>query len=309
MAGHALAFVAAIALDRLLGEPRAWHPLVGFGHVAASVERWLNRGSAIRRRSAGVVATFVVCAPCVALAAYIRPLQPLLVDALALYIALGFRSLDEHAYAVQAALSANDLEAARYNTSRMVSRDTAAMTESDIARATVESVLENGNDAVFGALFWALIAGAPGIVLFRLVNTLDAMWGYRNARFERFGWCAARLDDALNYLPARLTAVSYALAGSTANALACWRTQARRWSSPNAGPVMSAGAGSLDIRLGGAASYEGRIEQRPDLGHGRVARAADIARARELIHRAVALWVIVVCAISLVVDLANLFHA
>ncbi|MFA9440019.1 adenosylcobinamide-phosphate synthase CbiB [Uliginosibacterium sp. sgz301328] len=309
MVGHALAFVAAIALDRLLGEPRAWHPLVGFGRFAASIERQLNRGSAARRRCAGVVAALIACAPWVALAALLRPLQPLLVDAVALYLALGLRSLDEHAHAVQAALSAHDLEAARHNTARMVSRDTAAMTEPDVARATVESVLENGNDAVFGALFWALVAGAPGVVQFRLANTLDAMWGYRNVRFEYFGWCAARLDDALNYVPARLTALSYALVGRTADALACWRTQARRWSSPNAGPVMSAGAGSLGIRLGGAASYGGCMEQRPDLGCGRAPAASDIARSRALVRRAVALWVIVVGAFSLAVDLLEWLHA
>jgi adenosylcobinamide-phosphate synthase len=126
--------------------------------------------------------------------------------------------------------------------------------------------------------------------LFRLANTLDAMWGYKNERFLHFGWAAARLDDALNYLPARLTALTYALFGRTTSALRCWRAQARHWESPNAGPVMAAGAGSLGLELGGAAIYQGRSEDRPRLGEGQPAVAADIGRALALVQRGVILW-------------------
>ncbi|HEX5802927.1 MAG TPA: cobalamin biosynthesis protein, partial [Azospira sp.] len=138
--------------------------------------------------------------------------------------------------------------------------------------------------------FWFLLLGGPGALLFRLANTLDAMWGYRNARFLRFGAAAARLDDALNYLPARLTALSYALFGATRRALACWRTQAPQWDSPNAGPVMAAGAGALQVRLGGAAVYHGQLEVRPTLGEGRPATSADIHRALALVRFSLRLW-------------------
>ena len=172
----------------------------------------------------------------------------------------------------------------------MVSRQTEDLDAAGVAGACIESTLENGNDAIFGALFWFALLGGPGAVLFRLANTLDAMWGYRNQRFADFGWAAARLDDLLNLVPARLTALSYALCGSTRTALRCWRQQAPRWKSPNAGPVMSAGAGSLGLALGGPAVYHGRVESRPPLGEGRPASAEDIGRALTLVRRSLWLW-------------------
>jgi adenosylcobinamide-phosphate synthase len=154
----------------------------------------------------------------------------------------------------------------------------------------VESVLENGNDGVFGALFWFFIFGGAGALLFRLANTLDAMWGYKNERFLMFGWAAARLDDVLDYIPARLTALTYALLGKTRLALRCWRIQAPTWDSPNAGPVMSAGAGALGVKLGGPARYHGEWHQRPDLGAGEASQPSDIERALKLVRHGVYLW-------------------
>ena len=139
-----------------------------------------------------------------------------------------------------------------------------------------------------------MIASVVRVVLYRLSNTLDAMWGYRNARYNEFGWAAARLDDVLNYVPARLSALSYALLGHTRNALHCWRTQAAQWESPNAGPVMAAGAGALQVRLGGKAIYHGTISERPLLGCGAEVECRDIPRAVQLVQRTVYLWLAVV---------------
>jgi adenosylcobinamide-phosphate synthase len=283
-----LLLCAAVLLDRLLGEPQRWHPLVGFGLLARRVEH-LFYGTSYWR---GIAAVCALLLPLAALAAWLQSLAFIgtLSSVVLLYFAIAPRSLREHAERVAAALSANDLPAARGAVSMMVSRDTTKLNEEGVARATVESVLENGNDAIFSALFWFAVAGAPGVVVYRLSNTLDAMWGYRNARYNEFGWAAARLDDALNYVPARLTALSYALLGHTRSALQCWRAQAPQWDSPNAGPVMAAGAGALQVRLGGKAIYHGEISERPLLGCGAEVAGGDIARAVQLVQRTVYLW-------------------
>ncbi|WP_338033136.1 adenosylcobinamide-phosphate synthase CbiB [Dechloromonas hankyongensis] len=280
------ATLAAVLLDRLLGEPRRFHPLVGFGRLAAAVEQRLNQ----RRLPAGLFAWALVVLPFVALAFYLRSFAPFVVDVVLLYFALGAQSLYEHAEAIAQPLQEGRLDEARQRVGWIVSRDTSALDESGVAKAGMESVLENGNDAIFGTLFWFALLGGPGALLFRLANTLDAMWGYRTERYNLFGRPAARVDDALNWLPARLTALTYALLGHTRQALTCWRTQAPGWESPNAGPVMASGAGSLGVQLGGAAIYHGEEEIRPPLGTGPAPAAADLGRAIRLIRRSLWLW-------------------
>ncbi len=295
-----LAAVAAVLLDKLIGELPRWHPLVGFGRLADAVERALNRDGA--RRLRGVLAWALIVLPFVVLVGLGKPpgISGWLLDVLLLYFALGAQSLIEHAQQVANDLAANDLDAARRHVGWIVSRDTRELDEAGVAKACVESTLENGNDAVFGALFWFALLGGAGALLYRLANTLDAMWGYRNERFERFGWAAARIDDGLGIVPARLTALSYSLFGNTGCALACWIRQAPLWESPNAGPVMSAGAGSLGLALGGAAIYHGQLEERPVLGEGRPPRADDIPRAIALTRRSLALWLALLIAGGLI---------
>ena len=301
----ALIMLAAVALDALLGEPRRAHPLVGFGRMA----RWIESRWHADRRVAGALAWAIAVVPSVVLCAWLAhelaTLSPWLwsgFSAVLLYLTIGLRSLGEHAQPVATALQAGDLDTARAAVGRMVSRDTAALDARQVASAATESVLENGNDAVFGALFWFALLGAPGALAYRLANTLDAMWGYRTPRYGRFGWAAARIDDVLNYLPARLTALSYTLLGQSARAWRCWRTQAPHWDSPNAGPVMAAGAGALGVRLGGAAPYHGVWEPRPALGGGALPDAGAIARALRLVRHGVALWLIVLLAASLLIE-------
>lgn len=296
----ALLCVGAVLLDWRLGEPRRWHPLAGFGWLAQRVEV-LAYGSpetnAELRRARGIGAVIVLLVPFAA-AAWLLGAIPLLGSVMALgllALAIGARSLAEHAEAVAAALQANDLPLARERVGLIVSRDTDDLDEEQISRATVESVLENGCDAIFGVLFWFSLIHVPGAVLYRLANTLDAMWGYRTPRYRDFGWAAARLDDLLNWVPARLTALSYVAVGAKpALAWRCWREQAPFWKSPNAGPVMAAGAGALGLALGGQARYHGEWQQRPALGEGLAPRAADIGRAVTLVRRALWLWLAVI---------------
>jgi adenosylcobinamide-phosphate synthase len=323
------AILLALLLDQLLGEARRYHPLVGFGRLANALEKKLNRAAVLdhnsrlprnwgalewvhsifspsmTRRERGLLALLcMVGGPllCVLLlqnylAALWWPLQ-IGGQAAILYVAIGRQSLREHALAVANALRRNDIVVARRAVSRIVTRDTARADVTAVSSATVETVLENGSDALFASLFWFIVAGLPGVVVHRAANTLDAMWGYRNERFNEFGWAAARFDDLLNYIPARLTAIVYALSGQTQRALHCWRTQAPRWSSPNAGPVMAAGAGALGLQLGGAAIYSGVVEMRPPLGSGRAAQPDDIRRALNLLDRSLAIWLIALLAFA-----------
>lgn len=302
---------AGVLLDLLLGEARRFHPLVGFGKLASAFERRLNQGDAKILR--GALGWTLAVLPLTMLAAWLCGLAGALAHAAMLYFCIGLRSLRDHNLPIAAALRNGDLPAARELTGRIVSRDTVDANEADLAKASAESLLENGNDAVFGTLFWFAVAGGPGAVLFRLANTLDAMWGYRNARFLRFGRVAARIDDALNFVPARLTALSYVLLapGAAGKRLAwrCWREQAPAWSSPNAGPVMASGAGALGLALGGAARYDGEIEQRPPLGRGMPAAAGDIERAWRLVWHTTLLWLALSCLAASAVIAMGVRHA
>jgi adenosylcobinamide-phosphate synthase len=285
---------AGVLLDLLLGETRRWHPLVGFGRLAGVIERLLNRSHA--RFLRGALAWLLAVLPITYAAWYLCGLAGAALHVFLLYLCLGLRSLRDHNQPIAAALAAGDLDTARRLTARIVSRDTANADAASLAKASTESLLENGNDAVFGTLFWFAIAGGPGAVFFRLANTLDAMWGYRTPRYDWFGCCAARIDDVLNYAPARLTALSYVVLGKSMadkkRAWHCWRTQAPNWGSPNAGPVMASGAGALGLALGGDAVYDGELERRPPLGSGRPAQARDIDRAWRLVMETTVLWLI-----------------
>lgn len=292
----------AVIIDHWQGEPRRWHPLVGFGHVVTAVERWLNKAPAKSGQSLirGGLGVALLVLPLIIAAIVLTIIAPawllLTIEILVLYLAISVRGLAEHGLAVSDALKAGDLMKAREQVGRIVSRKAQELDESGVSSAATESMLENGADAVFASLFWFLVAGLPGVLLHRLVNTLDAMWGYRSERYLYFGRFAARLDDVLNWMPARLTALTYALLGRTSIALRCWRDQSPMWDSPNAGPVMAAGAGALGVTLGGPAPYASGIHQRPVLGEGRAPGADSIDAAIRLVKQGVWLWLVILFA-------------
>ncbi len=289
----------ALLLDRFLGEPSCYHPLVGFGKLADQLEIEINKGKNLIFR--GSIAWLVAVIPFTVLIFLVDHfIGGLWLSIIFGWLAIGWQSLREHGLAVSNALSNNNIEEARLKTSYLVSRDTSELEESDLSKATIESVLENGSDAIIAPLFYLAIFGAAGVVFYRLSNTLDAMWGYHNPRFEQFGKAAARIDDALNLVPARLTALLYLVFGNSKKAWHAWKTQGSSWYSPNAGVVMAAGAGALDLSLGGNAIYHGNEKKRPHLGSGRQAIKNDIKRSITLLDYsvyAVALVVIIISAI------------
>ncbi|TDC76500.1 adenosylcobinamide-phosphate synthase CbiB, partial [Actinomadura sp. 7K507] len=175
-------------------------------------------------------------------------------------------------------LERGDLEAARGRLSHLCARDPRGLDAGGLARAVVESVAENTSDASIAPLVWGAVAGVPGLLVYRAVNTLDAMVGYRNPRYERFGWAAARLDDVANWVPARVTGGLVAVCSGRG----AWRVLVRdggNHPSPNAGRCEAAFAGALGVRLGGVNEYGGRVERRPEMGDGRAPEVRDIRRA------------------------------
>ncbi|MDT4937202.1 MAG: adenosylcobinamide-phosphate synthase [Pseudonocardiales bacterium] len=211
--------------------------------------------------------------------------SPLLAAA-ATWTALGATTLLREATGVHAQLARGDLSAAREQVTHLVGRDPSGMDESEVARAVVESVAENTSDAVVAPLLWGAVAGVPGLLGYRALNTLDAMVGHRSPRYARFGWASARLDDAANLVPARVTAALAALASGRPRAvLDVVRRDARRHPSPNAGWCEAAFAGALELRLGGRNTYGGLVDERPTIGDGKPASLADIPRANALATR------------------------
>jgi adenosylcobinamide-phosphate synthase len=223
-----------------------------------------------------------------ALATRRRPVARAVLTAAATWAVLGGTSLRREATLMADALDRGDLAAARKRLPHLCGRDPSTLDGPELARATVESVAENTSDAVVAPLFWGAVAGLPGLVAYRAVNTLDAMVGHRSPRYARFGTAAARLDDLANLAPARIAAGltvvgAPAVGGRPAVAVRAWARDGHRHPSPNAGQVEAAMAGALGVRLGGRNVYASRVEERPVLGDGgRVAGVGDIRRAARL---------------------------
>lgn len=280
-----------VLADAVLADPRRFHPVAGYGRFAAAMERLTWRDS----RSAGAGYTAVCVGVPIATALLARRRVPeTLLTAAATWAVLGGTSLGREADLMTRHLAAGDLSAGRVRLSSLCARDPAGLGEKELTRATVESVAENTGDAVVAPLLWGAVAGVPGLVGYRAVNTLDAMVGYRNERYANFGWASARLDDLANYLPARLTGMLTVLAaravgGSPTRTARVLAADRRDHPSPNAGWCEAAAAGALGVQLGGTNSYGGASETRGTLhAAGRAPEVADIGRAVRL-SRAVGL--------------------
>lgn len=288
IATRALGLAIGYAADRVWGDPRQLHPVAGFGTCALALERRIYRDD----RASGVAHVLILVGVAIGVAyagerAARNPLARTALTAAVTWSVLGGRSLEREAETVHAFLADGDLDSARSQVRNLVGRDTTALGPDEVARAVVESVAENTSDAVVGSFVWGAVAGVPGLVAHRAANTLDAMIGHRNARYGRFGWAAARLDDALGLPAARLSAVlAAALGPDPAGAVRAWRRDARHHPSPNAGVVEAAFAGALGVQLGGVNTYYGnRREDRARMGDGRAPVPADIPRSTRLARR------------------------
>lgn len=304
----------ALSLDYLFGEPKRFHPIVGLGRLVAIIERVLygecKSEHKIARGFAAVLLThasvLLVLLSCAFLALLIwqftsvlfvehlsltylqtwyeseLSLLALIFVAIVLYFSIAPRSLVEHLQRVSTPLFNGELDSARYSLSMLVSRDTKELDRGDIAKAAIESATENENDGVIAPLFWFVFLGPIGVVLFKVSNTLDSMWGYRSERYNYFGRVAARVDDVMGYIPARITSACFVIAPQK---LSLAFRQGASWYSPNAGPVMAAGALAMGVVVGGNAVYQGVEKQRPILGAGREPECHDVQRVIRLLSR------------------------
>jgi adenosylcobinamide-phosphate synthase len=289
MQARAVGLAAGFAADRLLGDPATGHPVAAFGRMAHDLERrvWADDVVTGAAYTGLLVGGAGVVGAAVAGATRRRPFLRFLTTAAATWAVLGGRSLGREAEAVRGHLADGDLPAARHRLTHLVGRDTDALDAGEISRAVVESVAENTSDAVVAPLLAGALAGVPGLLVYRAANTLDAMVGHRGERYERFGRASARLDDLLNLVPSRMSALLAAVlapvvGGDTRRALDVWRRDAPHHPSPNAGPVEAAFAGALDVRLGGVNTYRDQVEDRHMLGDGRAVEPADITRSVRL---------------------------
>lgn len=286
---RALGLLLGAAADVVLGDPRTGHPVAAFGTAATA----LGRCCYADRRAVGAGYTVVLVGAAVGLGAVLErigrrdPRAGVAITAAATWVVLGGGSLAREGAALAVELGRDDLVAARARLPNLCGRDPAVLDGAGMARAGTESLAENTSDAVVAPLLWGAVAGVPGLLGYRAVNTLDAMVGYRSPRYRRFGWAAARLDDLANLLPARVAALLFAavapaVGGSPAAALAAWRRDAAAHPSPNAGPVEAAAAGALGVTLGGRTVYPHGVEERPRLGAGPPPGPADLPRAVRL---------------------------
>jgi adenosylcobinamide-phosphate synthase len=280
----AAALAGGYAADVVLGDPRRGHPVAGFGRVARALECVAYAPS---RARGALFAGVLVAGAALAGELLARLAGRRIALALTTWAALGGRSLAREARTLAGHVERADIDAARAALPALCGRDPAGLDGQELSRAAVESVAENTADAVVGALVWGAVAGPAGVAAYRAANTLDAMVGHRTPRYAQFGWAAARLDDALGWPGARATAALAVLCAPVAGGRPrdAWRTLRRdgaRHPSPNAGRPEAAFAGALGLRLGGPLAYDGRTEERPQLGDGRAPAAADIDRAVRL---------------------------
>lgn len=289
-----IAVLLAIALDHLIPDRQGIKPFVWYRDWAESIEERFNGG----KRAHGVGAMLLATLPIVAgvplihyVLGHIGWIFRFAFDVLVLYLCVDVHRLGKTANAVSNALESGDFDEANEKLQELTGKGAPEKNEASIARAAVEGVLKQGNSLIVSPIFWFILLGPVGAVLQRLSSILDSLWGHRYERFAEFGWAAARFDDLLGWIPARITALSYALMGSFEDALHCWRKRVGVWSDINSGPLLASGFGAMHMQIC-EAEDEGEFEERmsdltviPDAGH--------VRRVVALIWRMLLLWLVV----------------
>ncbi|MEI4232211.1 adenosylcobinamide-phosphate synthase CbiB [Roseovarius sp. D22-M7] len=304
--------LTGLAIDLVLGWPdrlhaRIGHPVTWLGRVIAALEARWNRGPRGARLRMGAATTGIVVGLALVPAVAVQMLLPAgppgwLIGGVLAWPLIALRSMHDHVAAVARPLAQGDLDGARAAVAMIVGRDPATLDTGGVARAGIESLAENTGDGIVAPIFWGVVAGLPGIAVYKAINTLDSMIGHRDARFEAFGKMAARLDDAVNLIPARLTGGLFALGMPRHAARACrvMLRDARRHRSPNAGWPEAAMAGALGLRLSGPRAYGARFSDEPWLNAGAPDPGPrDLHRALSLYARAMALLALALGALCL----------
>jgi adenosylcobinamide-phosphate synthase len=297
----------ALALDRFVPDRGGFQLFSWYGEWAESIEQRFNGGT----RTQGIGAVLLALVPIVFgvfLARYILSeisnVLAFIFDVLVLYVCLDLYRLGKLAVSISEALEEGDLPTANARLQELTGKHPDFQPEAEerkraievsevgIAQGTIETILKQGNSLVIAPLFWFIVLGPAGVVLERFAAVLDKLWGHRSQRFAQFGWAAARLNDVLGWVPARITALSYAVMGSFEDALHCWRQQAGMWSDINSGPLLASGFGAMHMQSYEEANEDGNLRVEPSR-LGVTADATDIRRVVALLWRVLLFWLAV----------------
>ena len=290
-----IAVLLALTLDYLIPDRQGIKPFAWYRDWAESIEERFNGGKRVHGIGAVALAILPILAG-VAVIHYILGelgwILQFIFNVIVLYVCVDVSRLSKTANAVSMALESGDADEANEQLQVLTGKSTTDVNETEIARAAVEGVLKQGNTLIISPIFWFILLGPFGAVLQRLSSILDSLWGHRYERFAEFGWAAARFDDVLGWVPARITALSYALMGSFEDALHCWRKRVGVWSDINSGPLLASGLGAMHMQSCDISADEGEYEEQsleltvvPDAGH--------VRRAVALVWRVLLLWLVV----------------
>lgn len=313
---HLFAITFACILDRIIGDPENWpHPVRWIGSLIYKLEKSWNKGTSRRAKGIGMLLTVLLIVGgisflIVRLFYWIHPLAGIVAEGILISTAIAQKSLKEAALSVYAPLEKGDIEEARQKLSYIVGRDTDKLEEPEIVRGAIETVAENTSDGITAPLFWALIGGAPLALMYRAINTCDSIVGYRNEKYQEFGWASARLDDAVNWIPSRITSICMLVSSQPEymNVREAWKIvwrDAKKHPSPNSGWGEAAVAAILGLQLGGINYYKGIVSNRAKMGDPLVhLEKSHILKANTIVARTVPIFLLLLWLGGMLIEMA-----